>query len=103
MTEPAATVAPIGAIVADAADAFGVSVEAVLDRDRLVRARFAAVWVARELSTFSFAHIGRQMGGRDHSTVQHAYRRAERLRASDPAFRVSTDLLLADARKRTDA
>lgn len=101
MTEPP-VLAPIAAIIADAADAFGVTADAVLARDRVLRARFAAVWVAREATNTSFSHLGRQMGGRDHTTAMHAWRRAEVLRASDEAFRRSTDLLLADARRRAD-
>lgn len=89
MTAPA-----VAAIVAEVAEAFGVTVPALLERDRVLRARFAAVWVARQATGASFAGLGRALGERDHSTTLHAHRRAEALRASDVPFRQLTDQLL---------
>ncbi|WP_119035835.1 helix-turn-helix domain-containing protein [Hephaestia caeni] len=58
----------------------------------LGRGRAAVSWIAREATLRSLPQIGRAMG-RDHSTVIHQLRRAEALRAADPAFRRLTDRL----------
>jgi chromosomal replication initiator protein len=50
----------------------------------VARPRQAAMWLAKQLTTRSLPDIGRRFGGRDHTTVLHAVRRIEELRASDP-------------------
>lgn len=53
-------------------------------RNRAVaRPRQAAMWLAKQLTTRSLPDIGRRFGGRDHTTVLHAVRRIEALRAED--------------------
>lgn len=60
----------------------------------LFRARAAVCWLARKLTAHSLPQIGAILGGRDHSTVLHACRRAADMRDSDPAFRRLTDRLV---------
>ena len=56
-------------------------------RNRAVaRPRQAAMWLAKQLTTRSLPDIGRRFGGRDHTTVLHAVRRIEALRAEDSAL-----------------
>ncbi len=56
-------------------------------RNRSVaRPRQAAMWLAKQLTTRSLPDIGRRFGGRDHTTVLHAVRRIEALRADDPVL-----------------
>jgi chromosomal replication initiator protein len=50
----------------------------------IARPRQAAMWLAKQLTTRSLPDIGRRFGGRDHTTVLHAVRRIEALRADDP-------------------
>nr|WP_269715086.1 chromosomal replication initiator protein DnaA [Caulobacter sp. NIBR2454] len=52
----------------------------------IARPRQAAMWLAKQLTTRSLPDIGRRFGGRDHTTVLHAVRRIEALRAEDPAL-----------------
>jgi chromosomal replication initiator protein len=53
-------------------------------RNRSVaRPRQAAMWLAKQLTTRSLPDIGRRFGGRDHTTVLHAVRRIEALKADD--------------------
>jgi hypothetical protein len=47
--------------------------------------RQIAMYLAKELTTNSLPAIGRQFGGRDHTTVLHAWRKIEPMRA-DPDF-----------------
>lgn len=41
----------------------------------LVRSRQMAMYLARELTANSFTEIGRRMGGRDHTTIIHGYKK----------------------------
>ena len=47
--------------------------------------RQIAMYLCKELTTHSLPAIGRQFGGRDHTTVLHAWRKVEPMRA-DPDF-----------------
>ncbi|MBV9511404.1 MAG: chromosomal replication initiator protein DnaA, partial [Caulobacteraceae bacterium] len=49
----------------------------------IARPRQAAMWLAKQLTTRSLPDIGRRFGGRDHTTVLHAVRRIEELKAGD--------------------
>lgn len=60
----------------------------------LAAARYSVFWLACKLTTLSATTVGRQVGDRDHTTVLIGLRRAEELRAGDPAFRAATDALL---------
>jgi len=50
----------------------------------IARPRQVAMYLARQLTSESLNEIGRQIGGRDHSTVLHAVRQIEALRDQDP-------------------
>ncbi|HWX73952.1 MAG TPA: chromosomal replication initiator protein DnaA [Solirubrobacteraceae bacterium] len=57
---------------------FGISLEELLSTSRSARVawpRQVAMYLARELTTESLPAIGRRFGGRDHTTVLHAWRR----------------------------
>ncbi|HZC15625.1 MAG TPA: chromosomal replication initiator protein DnaA [Caulobacteraceae bacterium] len=49
----------------------------------IARPRQAAMWLTKHLTTRSLPDIGRRFGGRDHTTVLHAVRRIEALKADD--------------------
>lgn len=53
---------------------------------RIVRARQIAMFICRELTDLSLVMIGKQFGGRDHSTVLHSIRKVEKLMAGDPVL-----------------
>lgn len=50
----------------------------------IVRARGLAILLSRRLTSSSLQQIGTIFGGRDHSTVLHAFRKTDRLVESDP-------------------
>jgi chromosomal replication initiator protein len=56
------------------------------------------MWLAKQITTRSLPDIGRRFGGRDHTTVLHAVRRIEQLKAEDPAIARDTDVLLRKLR-----
>lgn len=61
---------------------------------RVVQARQIAIYLARELTDSSFPALGLAFGGRDHSTIMHAYRKAKAF-AESPLFRSEIDQLKA--------
>jgi len=89
------------------AEAFGVSVEALVSASRagnLAWPRQVAMYLARELTDQTLPAIGRAFGGRNHTTVLHAYKRtAERIAGDPDAFDVVRRLteLLGTADERS--
>ncbi len=74
--------------IAAGAEAFGLRLEDMTGRaqpQRIVRARHAMVWCAREVLKESFPRIGKALK-RDHTTVMSSYRRAQALLERDKAF-----------------
>ncbi|MEM8772600.1 MAG: DnaA/Hda family protein [Pseudomonadota bacterium] len=70
------------------AEAFGLTEADILGRaqpQRIVRARHAIVWCAREVLAESFPRIGKALN-RDHTTVMSSYRRAQALIERDKSF-----------------
>lgn len=67
---------------------FGVTVEDIRSDRRtmaIIPARFAAAYLAKELTRLSYPRIGERLH-RDHSTVMSAIRRANEMIATDPDF-----------------
>ncbi len=68
------------------AEHFGLKQSDLISQRRtrsVARPRQAAMWLAKKLTTRSLPDIGRRFGDRDHTTVLHAVRRIEELRATD--------------------
>jgi chromosomal replication initiator protein len=84
------------------AEHFGLKQADLLSERRtraIARPRQAAMYLAKQLTTRSLPDIGRRFGGRDHTTVLHAVRRIEELRALDPVLSADIETL---ARKLRD-
>ncbi len=75
---------------------FGLSPEELLSSARTARIawpRQVAMYLSRELTHESLPAIGREFGGRDHTTVLHAWRRtAERIAANPTSLAVVEEL-----------
>jgi chromosomal replication initiator protein len=56
-------------------------------RRAVVNARGIAIYLARNLTGESFGEMGRYFGGRDHTTICHAYGRAKETLRNDPSAR----------------
>ena len=68
------------------AEHFGMKQADLLSERRtraVARPRQAAMYLAKQMTTRSLPDIGRRFGGRDHTTVLHAVRRIEELKAGD--------------------
>ena len=71
----------------------GTTVEELKSASRnrwLVRARFVVFYFAKNHGN-SFAHIGRMMGGRDHTTIMYGYEQAMILIENDNDFGLIVD------------
>ncbi len=63
-------------ILEKTAEMFGLDIDQLQSRSRtrdLVHARQIGMYVCRELTDLSYPQIGKEFGGRDHTTVIHAY------------------------------
>ncbi|WCT74366.1 chromosomal replication initiator protein DnaA [Sphingomonas naphthae] len=60
----------------------------------VARPRQIAMYLAKQLTPRSLPEIGRRFGGRDHTTVIHAVRQIEKLRATDAELDADVRLLL---------
>jgi chromosomal replication initiator protein len=72
----------VNTILNTTATYFGVSVDDLLGSSRtqaLVLARQIAMYLAREMTSLSLPRIGQEFGGRDHTTVMHAFRKIKNL------------------------
>jgi chromosomal replication initiator protein len=80
-----------------AAEHFGLKQADLISERRtraVARPRQAAMWLAKQLTTRSLPDIGRRFGGRDHTTVLHAVRRIDELRASDAQLAQDLEALM---------
>ncbi|RST32154.1 chromosomal replication initiator protein DnaA [Sphingomonas ginkgonis] len=59
----------------------------------VARPRQVAMYLSKQLTPKSLPDIGRRFGGRDHTTVIHAVRQIEKLRASDPDIDAAVRML----------
>jgi len=59
----------------------------------VARPRQVAMYLCKQLTPRSLPEIGRKFGGRDHTTVMHAVRKIEELRASDRVMAEDIELL----------
>jgi chromosomal replication initiator protein len=85
-TDEGAASLSAGDIIEQVADHFHLEKGDLLSRSRkqtVAQARQIAMYLCRELTDESYDHIGSRFGGRDHSTVIHAYRKIEESLESD--------------------
>jgi len=69
---------------------YSLSTDDLLSRSRkqeVAKARQVAMYLCRELTEQSYASIGTRFGGRDHSTVIHAYKKIEDRIEEEPEVR----------------
>ena len=74
----------------------GIPVELMVGRSRkqeVVHARYLAIYLAHTITKDTYATIGSQFGGRDHTTVMHAVKKIEELKLQDVNFNEDIELL----------
>lgn len=90
-TNPQNTVVSIDNIQAEVGNFYGVSVKEIKGAKRvqhIVHARQVAMYLARELTDNSLPKIGKEFGGRDHTTVMHAYNKIKTMLAEDDQLEI---------------
>ena len=93
-----------GDIIEQVAEYYHLEKGDLLSRSRkqsVAQARQIAMYLCRELTEDSYAHIGSRFGGRDHSTVIHAYRKIEEELTSDPDLRDDVSSLQSELQNRS--
>ncbi|HEX5309450.1 MAG TPA: chromosomal replication initiator protein DnaA [Solirubrobacteraceae bacterium] len=86
----------IGEVKLAVSKRYGLTTEELVSpgrASRISQPRQLAMYLARELTSESLPAIGREFGGRDHSTVLHALRRAEQRIQADPSYRAAAESL----------
>ncbi len=91
ITSSPRTSVPLPSVILDAvAQCTNVPVDALTSKRRekqVAYARHLAMYLLRDVAHQSYAQIGRLLGGRDHTTVLHGFRRIEALLETDPDVR----------------
>lgn len=93
---PQVTVIPIEEIQAMVGKFYGVTVKEIKATKRtqnIVLARQVAMYLAREMTDNSLPKIGKEFGGRDHSTVLHAYNKIKNMLSQDESLRIELETL----------
>ncbi|WP_208426472.1 MULTISPECIES: chromosomal replication initiator protein DnaA [Salinibacter] len=91
-------------IIEQVAEYFRLEKGDLLSRSRkqtVAQARQIAMYLCRELTDESYDHIGSRFGGRDHSTVIHAYRKIEEDLESDPELQDDISSLQSNLQDRS--
>jgi hypothetical protein len=79
--------AKVADILCAVAPEYGLSVSDLLSRTRMVhvvKPRQVAMYLVREIAEWSFAKIGRTMGGYDHTSVMYGHKKVAESMAADP-------------------
>ena len=86
------------AIIQAVADEFRITRPELVGQRRLkrfARPRQVAMYLMRDVAGLSFPQIGEHLGGRDHTTVMHGYKKVSQLLADDPELRMRVDRIRA--------
>ncbi len=84
------------------ADYFGLSHNDLRGRKRtnaIAFPRQIAMFIARELTEYSTTEVGREFGGRDHTTVMHACQKIEERKRTDPTLEPTIQHLIREAKE----
>lgn len=87
-------------LVGKASEFWDVPSWRLLKRERtrkVAYARFGVIWALRETG-ITFWAITKHLNFKEHTSAMYAYKKAQRMRETDPEFRAKTDDLLAYAR-----
>lgn len=93
---PKMTVIPIEEIQTQVGKFYDVTVKEIKATKRtqdIVLARQVAMFLAREMTDNSLPKIGKEFGGRDHSTVLHAYNKIKNMISQDESLRIEIETI----------
>ena len=61
--------------------------------------RFIAIYIAKEMTEYTYSDLGYEFGGKDHSTIMHAYNDIESKIKTDPSLKNRIKFLMEEVRK----
>jgi len=86
-TSQGITVQAINKVVCDYFNVNTSDMKSKKKNKSLVQPRQISMYLAKELTSYSFTEIGSEFGGRDHTTIMHAYERINSICNVDPEMR----------------
>ncbi len=84
-------------VITDVSHIFNVSPEEMKSKNRnsqVSTARQVAMYVISKVTDLSYTSIGKEFGGRDHSTVVYATNKVKKVMQTDPAYRATVEDLI---------
>lgn len=64
--------------------------------NKFVRPRHIAIYIAYNFTEYTFSDLGYEFGGRDHSSIMHAYNKIENSIKTDPSLKQKIDYLIKE-------
>ncbi len=61
--------------------------------------RFIAIYIGKEMTDYTYSELGYEFGGKDHSTIMHAYNDIEEKIKIDPSLKNKVKYLMDEVRK----
>ena len=85
------------------ADNYNISVTDLKSKKKdkkVVIPRQIAIYISRELTEISYTELGKEFGGRDHSTIMHAYLKVNDLIKYDSNLNQKIKLLIKEIKEK---
>lgn len=92
----------IGNIMKTVAENYGINVDEMKGKKRnknIVNARHIAIYIAHEITDYTFIELGNEFGGKDHSSIMHAYNKIKEMVKTDPNLKQIVDLLIKEIKE----
>ncbi len=83
------------------ADHYAISISDIKSKKRdrkFVIPRQIALYIARQLTEYSFPELGNEFGGRDHTTAMHSYEKVEEQLKTDSSLNSTIQLLIREVK-----
>lgn len=97
MTEQQPVPITVEKVISEVSHIFNVSPEELRSQNRnsqISTARQVAIYVISRVTGLSYTSIGKEFGGRDHSTIVYATNKVKRVMKKDPAYRATVEDLI---------
>ena len=90
-------------IIEEVARTFGTTADDIRSSKRssnISNARQIAIYIVREITQLPYDSIGKEFGGRDHSTVVYAMQQIDKKIQKDPKMKATVDDIIKNIRDR---
>ena len=93
----------IGNIMKTVAENFSITVDEMKGKKRdkkFTNARHIAIYIAHELTDYTFMDLGNEFGGRDHSSIMHANNKIIEMIKTDQNFKQMIEMLIKEIKEK---